>query len=177
MDITQESLLMIMKAQDFTFIGVIVALAVSGIMQVVNPKDKKPWTWLWKQLCKSIAEAAQDEVKNQNQQILNSIEELNNKISDLEGRVKALSEENQSQNRKRDDAWAALSRRHIILASDELRHSPDVPHSDEWWNMMLEDCSTYSSYAKAHDDFPNDKANESIAFVKQRYREFLHTAS
>lgn len=71
---------------------------------------------------------------------------------------------------KRDKADDA--RRRILTAADELRCNVTL-HSLEWFNQLNEDIDRYEKYCDKHPDYSNNKALQSIEYIKRNYAKRL----
>lgn len=71
--------------------------------------------------------------------------------------------------RQMDNAKA--TRRRILRFSDELRNN--MRHSENMFNDALDDCSYYERYCRHNPDFPNERANEAISNIKDKYRKCM----
>lgn len=71
--------------------------------------------------------------------------------------------------RKRENADDA--RRHILAASDAVRHGER--HSKEWWDQLNEDISSYDKYCDTHPDYKNNRAVQAIANLNRVYADRL----
>lgn len=126
------------------------ALAALMTLIQISPIKFNPWSWLATRIGRAI----------------NS--ELIEKVDGLTADVKKNKDDD-------DEQWASLSRSHILRFGDELRHG--VSHSKEHFDQILLDISKYESYCKAHKDYLNDVANETIKHIKNTYQECLNKNS
>lgn len=75
--------------------------------------------------------------------------------------------------RKNSDRKDADSSRRTILASaDELRTGITL-HSKEWFDQLTEDVDVYERYCLDNPKYRNDKATQSIAFIRSNYAKRL----
>lgn len=78
-----------------------------------------------------------------------------------------LSDDRHLRNRKdADDA-----RRHILAASDAVRHGE--LHSKEWWDQLNEDITDYNTYCDQHPDYKNNRAVQAIENLNRVYAKRL----
>lgn len=64
---------------------------------------------------------------------------------------------------------------HLYRFADEI--SRGVKHSQEFFDQILDDISTYERYCKNHPDFKNDKATASMLIIKEVYMECVKNNS
>ena len=69
---------------------------------------------------------------------------------------------------EQDKSEALRARRRIIDFSDECRRG--VRHSEEHFESVLEDITSYEKYCSAHKDFENSKCVLSIEMIKDLYK-------
>lgn len=69
---------------------------------------------------------------------------------------------------EQDKSEALRARRRIIDFSDECRRG--VRHSEEHFESVLEDITSYEKYCSAHNDFENSKCVLSIEMIKDLYK-------
>lgn len=69
---------------------------------------------------------------------------------------------------EQDRSEALMARRRIIVFSDECRRG--VRHSEEHFESVLEDITSYEKYCAAHKDFENSKCVLSIEMIKELYK-------
>lgn len=86
-------------------------------------------------------------------------------IADL--RTMFLDAEKKSEKKEADS-----SRRRILAAADELRTGL-VLHSKEWFDQLTEDVDVYERYCIDNPKYRNDKATQSIAFIRSNYTKRL----
>ena len=67
---------------------------------------------------------------------------------------------------------ADSSRRSILAAADELRTGITL-HSKEWFDQLTEDVDVYERYCIDNPKYRNDKATQSIAFIRSNYAKRL----
>lgn len=68
---------------------------------------------------------------------------------------------------KLDENSASTCRYRLIRFDDELRH--DVKHTQEHFDQILDDITTYENYCKEHPLYPNSKAVLAIENIKETY--------
>lgn len=68
---------------------------------------------------------------------------------------------------KLDENSASTCRYRLIRFDDELRH--DVKHTQEHFDQILDDITTYERYCKEHPNYPNSKAVLAIENIKSTY--------
>ncbi len=72
-----------------------------------------------------------------------------------------------------DKIEAINARIRILEASDEIRMR--VKHSEEWFNQVNEDITTYQRYCKKNPEFQNNRAVHAIENVNDAYKHALST--
>ena len=110
----------------------------------------KPWSWLAQRFGKAI-----------NNEMLVKLDKLEKKIDELEKIDKQQDEERAKEN-------ALEARRRILRFADKCRRYEK--HSEECFNNVLEDISTYKDYCQQHPFFENEKAAISISIVENAYK-------
>lgn len=68
---------------------------------------------------------------------------------------------------KLDENTASTCRYRLIRFDDELRHH--VKHTEEHFDQILDDITTYERYCKEHPNYPNSKAVLAIENIKSTY--------
>ena len=68
---------------------------------------------------------------------------------------------------KLDENSASTCRYRLIRFDDELRHN--VKHTQEHFDQILDDITTYERYCKEHPNYPNSKAILAIENIKSTY--------
>lgn len=68
---------------------------------------------------------------------------------------------------KLDENSASTCRYRLIRFDDELRHH--VKHTQEHFDQILDDITTYERYCKEHPNYPNSKAVLAIENIKSTY--------
>ena len=68
---------------------------------------------------------------------------------------------------KLDENSASTCRYRLIRFDDELRHN--VKHTQEHFDQILDDITTYERYCKEHPNYPNSKAVLAIENIKSTY--------
>ena len=112
---------------------------------------------IWKWLGKAIGKALNAEVMT--------------KISGIEKKVDTLEKNDESQTRIYNEDKARSARRRIIQFADEIRRKID--HSQEGFNIVLNDIKMYTDYCDNHPGFKNDQAKVSIKIIEDVYAECL----
>lgn len=166
MTVSDAGLSFVLKAQDLTFIGGVLAIIIASLFQWLS-KNKKPWTWLWNKFTTGIANAVKTNYKQELSDINENLTAITGQVNLLQKQVNDIQEDNKRQDAEREKDKALTARRHIIAAADELRRR--ISHSDEWYNSILEDCTFYENYCKDNPKFPNEKAVASIALIRKKY--------
>ena len=72
-----------------------------------------------------------------------------------------------------DKRGALEARRHILSASDEIRHGKR--HSKEYFDQLNADIDAYARYCDEHKDFKNNKGVKAIEVVNKVYARCLET--
>lgn len=100
-----------------------------------------------------------DEKKGKLNTLVIKIDTVQKGLSDLSGELD-----------KRD---ALEARRHILSASDDIRHGKQ--HSKEYFDQLNEDIDAYTRYCDEHKDFKNNKCVKAIEVVNKVYARCLET--
>lgn len=87
-------------------------------------------------------------------------QELSEKIDNVSGEVKEVSEQ-------LAEHKAVLARTHILRFADELRTGT---HSREYFEQQLQDIDTYDKYCETHPNFANGLTRMASQFIKDEYR-------
>ena len=72
---------------------------------------------------------------------------------------------------KIDRSNAIQSRLRILRANDEMRQ--DVHHSYEYFRQLHQDITDYETYCRAHPEFKNNEAVNSIEYINRVYQDCL----
>lgn len=92
------------------------------------------------------------------------VSELTKKIDDVQGGLNSLREE-------LDERAATDARRHILTASDEIRHGKR--HSKEYFDQLNADIDAYNHYCDQHPLFKNNRAVKAIENINNVYSKAL----
>ena len=92
--------------------------------------------------------------------------EIKDRVESLQAAFDGLHEEID-----RRDALDA--RRHILSASDEIRHGKR--HSKEYFDQLNEDIDAYNRYCDDHKEFRNNKAVNALENINKVYQRCLET--
>jgi len=98
-----------------------------------------------------------DEKKGKKSKLEQAIERVAKQVEDLR---------NDFQEQKTTEA-----RIRILNFSDALRHG--TTRSKESYDQCNADIDTYRRYCNAHPDYPNNRAENEIRYIEQRYAEHL----
>lgn len=101
--------------------------------------------------------ARKDKQKDSNNEVLQKIASLSNKIDRLEERI--------------EEDYATQARIRILSFSDEVRHG--VLHSKESFDQVNSDIDAYRSYCHAHPLYENNRSVMAIANIEATYAERL----
>lgn len=101
-----------------------------------------------------------DTKKNVEAKIDANQKELSEKIDNVSGEVKAVSEQ-------LAEHKAVLARTHILRFADELRTGT---HSREYFEQQLQDIDTYDRYCETHPHFANGLTKMASQFIKDEYK-------
>lgn len=147
-----RDLLPLLQLQDFVFLSGSGAVVLATLIQALS-KKYKPWTWLASQFGKVA-----------NKEMLDKIDNLENKITKLE-------ERDVQQDEKQEEEKAKDARRRILKCSDEIRAK--LRHSEEYFNDVLDDITFYTQYCEDHPKFKNKKAVLAIQLVEKTYEKCI----
>lgn len=115
----------------------------------ISPIRINPWSWI----AKRIGKAINGEV----------IEKVNGVSADL-----------QAFRYKMEERDAELCRTRILRFGDELLHQPEVLHTQEHFEQILEDIDVYENYCKDHPKYKNNKAVVTIMKIKRTYEKCMY---
>ena len=128
--------------------GLVLVVGVSGLIQV-SPIKIDPWSILARKIGNAI-----------NHDISQKVDRLENEISE----IKKTSDEMAA---REDERNACIARQRILRFGDEVRHGQN--HSEEHYNDILEDITSYENYCDTHPNFKNQKAQSTIKIIVQAY--------
>lgn len=123
-----------------------VAFAVMTVLELSKKTQAKPWTWLFRRLGRAI-----------NGELIERVEALEAQAKKLEtsaGEQKAIN-----------------CRSRILRFSDEITRK--LPHSEEYFNQILDDITEYETYCRDHKEFTNNRTILAVERIKDCYRERL----
>lgn len=106
----------------------------------------KPWSWLLKKIG-NIA----------NQEMIDQVTQMRSK---LDNHIKDDKEDRALEYRARILSFAGESRR-------------GIQHTEEEFDRVIDDIDRYQTYCRENPDFPNNKAEISMAYIKSKYEECL----
>lgn len=138
-----------MRPEDLVWLAGVGTVALTTLVQKLSSKYK-PWSYLARKIGRAINE------------------EMLGKLSELEKKVDRLEDIDKRQNEERDKENALEARRRILRFADECRRKEK--HSEEYFNNVLEDISSYKDYCTNHTSFENEKAVIAISIVEEAYR-------
>lgn len=130
-------------------IGVIILLGLIKIPKL----EINIWKWFGKLIGKTINE------------------DLTQKVDKIEEKVDALEKNDKEQERSYAENRALSCRRRIIQFADEIRRG--LGHSQEGFNIVLNDITNYTNYCNSHPGFKNDQAGASIELIKEVHAKCL----
>lgn len=119
----------------------------------ISPVKFNPWS----RIAKWIGKELNSEVVAKVDKLEVSVSELKNRQTEAEARTE-----------KRD---VDLCRTRILRFADELRRN--IPHSEEFFDQVLDDISVYEHYCESHKNYENNKAVAAIQKIKRTYQERL----
>lgn len=124
--------------------GIIVAIIMSAFE--VSRIPINPWSWLAKRIGRAI-----------NGEVIEKVDRLGEDVKILRAEC--------------DERDATLCRTRILRFGDEILH--EVRHSEEHFDQILSDITTYEQYCRDHPGFRNNKAVATIERIQQVYQERL----
>lgn len=137
----------IIQSLGWIFLGIITFVEKFG------PKDKKPWTailtFVGKMLTKEFAESQKA--------LMDKVEVLSFKIEEVAESV--------------EETRAIAARVRILRFGDELLEGR--LHSKDTFDQTLLDIDNYEKYCKSHENFKNNVTEETVALIKEKYRNRL----
>ena len=100
---------------------------------------------------------------------ISKMEEFIEELGMIKADVSELRANNIRQDEDRQKDKALDARRRILRFADEVRRGEK--HSQEHFNNVFADITTYTNYCHEHPDFENDKAVVSIKCIRQVYEQ------
>lgn len=149
---THEEVKALLNMNDIIFILGVASCVFMTIVQKVSTKYK-PWTWLAEQFGKAANR------------------EMIQKLDVLEGKVNELEDKGEQLRKDADTIVAKAARRRILRFSDEIRKKDR--HSEEFFNDVLADITSYKQYCAEHPEFQNEKAVLAIQLVETTYKKCM----
>ena len=137
----------IIQSLGWIFLGIITFVEKFG------PKDKKPWTALFMFIGKMITK----EFAESQRELMNKVEALSLKIEEVAESV--------------EETRAIAARVRILHFGDELLEGR--LHSKDTFDQTLLDIDNYEKYCKNHENFKNNVTGETVALIKEKYRNRL----
>lgn len=119
----------------------------------IAPIKVNPWSALFNFIGNAI-----------NKDVISRLDGVQSQLDDLKSRHDKL-----EQTSERDKADNCRSR--ILRFADELRR--DVPHSEEFFNQILDDITDYERYCDTHPEYKNSKATNAIAKIDKVYQKCM----
>ena len=129
-----------------------IAVVITSIIQIA-PIKFNPWSWIARQ----IGRALNQEVMHKQDEFQKETQEYRKK-NDLQ--IKALS--SQMDKRNAEDA-----RNRILRFGDEIK--AQVRHSQEYYNQILDDITSYDKYCYEHPKFKNERTVMTAKIIKESY--------
>ncbi len=153
-----EQLIKLLTIGDITFLSGVGIVVVMSLVQAFS--SKKPWTYILNNAGKAMN--ADLEAKIMNVEALEKADQEH----DI-GRIMALEEKQEKFYDFYRESDAKDARRRILRFADELRAKQK--HSEEFFNDILDDVSTYERYCKDHPKFENKRATAAINMITETY--------
>lgn len=132
--------------------GAIALIGVSGVIQV-SPIKINPWSKLARMVGNAI---------NQ---------EISAKVDRLEAEITSIKKDSEDREAKEDERNACIARQRVLRFGDEVRHGQN--HSEEHYNDILEDITSYEAYCDTHPHFKNQKAQSTIKIIVKAYERHM----
>lgn len=136
-------------------------IVVFTVLQI-TPIKINPWSWIGKMLGRFFGWLGKRIGKAINGDVITKLESIKDRLTKLE-------EHDEQQDATRDKDKALDARRRILRFADEIRRKEK--HSEEHFNNVLDDITSYKGYCETHKDFANDRARLSIKRIEQVYEE------
>lgn len=132
-------------------------VSVAGISTLIQGLSKKykPWSWLAIQIGRAI-----------NKEVIDDLNEIKKEVETLKVNTKLKNDEDEKKE-------ALEARRRILRFADECRRKEK--HSQEYFNNVLEDISSYKDYCDRNKNFENEKAVMAIAIIDKIYNHAFET--
>lgn len=147
-------------------IGTIIGrIAIIGLIVsiILERKTKiKPWTHLIQWIGKTA-----------NAPIMDRVDQLGAKVDALQkSQAEAKADSDRNDKRMAEDMEldrVLAARRRILRFSDEITNQ--MPHSQEMFNDILEDCDLYEQFYDGHPGMKNGRARMAVQNIKECYKE------
>lgn len=130
-------------------------VAILMVLVEISPIKANPLSWLAKIVGRAI-----------NKEMMDKMDKMETQATKIEDEVLKLREEV-------EEKEAISCRTRILRFGDEAFHK--VKHSEEHFNQILRDITTYEKYCCDHPEFENNQAVITCARIKEIYKELLVT--
>lgn len=134
----------IVQSLGWLFLGAIT------LIEKFAPKDKKPWTVILTFIGKILTK----EFSESQKALMDKVEALSLKVEKVAESV--------------EETRAIAARVRILSFGDELLEGR--LHSKDTYDQTLLDIDNYEKYCKSHENFKNNVTEETVAFIKEKYR-------
>lgn len=134
----------IVQSLGWLFLGAIT------LIEKFAPKDKKPWTAILTFIGKILTK----EFSESQKALMDKVEALSLKVEKVAESV--------------EETRAIAARVRILSFGDELLEGR--LHSKDTYDQTLLDIDNYEKYCKSHENFKNNVTEETVAFIKEKYR-------
>ena len=149
-----ENIFSILGIQNVIWLSGIVAVVITTLIQGLSSKYK-PWTYIAIQIGKAI-----------NKETLE-------KLDGLEKQVNEIEKHDKEQDEKDKEEKAKAARRRILRYADEVRRKEK--HSEEYFNDILDDVTSYRKYCNDYPSFRNEKSIMAIEAILKAYKHAYET--
>lgn len=152
-------------------VGAIFVVIMSLVQ--VSKIEINPWTWVGKILKSSLQKFGSilnEDLINKLDNTTKDVKELSSKVNNLSSEIKFIKDD-------REEEKAKINRNRILRFGDELRSEPLRLHTKERFDEVLRLISSYNNYCDDHPQFENDKANLTIEYIHEVYKECLKNNS
>lgn len=129
--------------------------AVLSVVVEISPVKVKPWSYVARWIGGVV-----------NQPVLQKIDTMGQRLTELETSVEHMRAEAAQQN-------AISARVRILRFGDEVRHGQK--HTKDHFDQILMDIKKYDDYCRTHPEFPNNVTELTSKRIKEIYQELLET--
>ena len=116
----------------------------------------------WKKIARFVGKALNQEMLEKQEEFVKESKDYRKKNDD---RIDNLSN-------KMDERAAEDARNRILRFGDEIK-SKQIRHSEEYYNQILDDITSYDKYCHEHPDFKNERTIATEKIIRQEYEDHM----